>query len=444
MRSAPLPNVTCKAEGLFAMMQNDLKARINAANERAFKILLESRPVWVDVRPAIDVLPGMTPDTILHAGPPISWSRMCGPQQKGAINAALYENLAASEEEAIRLIGQGQIRLAPCHDYGAVGGMAGITTASMPMIVAEDRQHGAVGYSQLYQGPGVQELRWEDYGRASIEQWRWLQNVLGPALGAAIRSRGELDIRSIIARALQMGDECHNRNVAGSALLLRELAPALLQADLDQATAGASIRYLSRADQFFLCAGMAAAKATVNAARDIPYSTLVTTLARNGVDFGIKVSGLGDEWFTAPANQVEGLYFSSEWSDDDAVPDIGDSAIMETVGLGGFVQATAPALQQFVGGSFARAVQLTHEMAEITVGVNNEFQLPALDFAGAPLGIDMRKVVQTGITPVIDTAIAHKQGGVIGAGQTRAPLACFSAALQAFSHRYVTDREPQS
>lgn len=423
------------------MMHDALKSKINAANEQALQIFLESRPVWVDVRPALELLPGMTPETILHAGPPIAWERMCGPQQRGAINAALYENLAASEEEAVELIAQGAIKLAPCHDFGAVGGMAGITTASMPMIVAEDRVHGGVGYSQLYQGPGVQELRWEDYGKASIEQWRWLQNVLGPALGAAIRARGELDIRSIIARALQMGDECHNRNVAGSAILLRELAPWLLESGLQRAVVSESIHYLARADQFFLCAAMAGAKATANSAREIPYSTLVTTLSRNGVDFGVKVSGLGDAWFTAPANRVQGLYFSSEWSDDDAVLDIGDSAIMETVGLGGFVQATAPALQQFVGGSFARAVQLTREMGEITVGANNEFQLPNLDFAGAPTGIDIRKVVQTGIAPVIDTAIAHKQGGVIGAGQTRAPLGCFTAALQAFAQKYITERE---
>lgn len=423
------------------MTQTELKAKINAANERALQIFQESRPMWVDVRPALELLPGMTPNTILHAGPPIEWSRMCGPQQKGVINAALYESLASTPEEAVRLIAQGDITIAPCHDYGAVGGMAGITSPSMPLIVAEDKQHGGIGYSQLYQGPGVQELRWEDYGRASIEQWRWLQNVLGPALGTAIRTRGELDIRAIISRALQMSDECHNRNVAGSAILLRELAPGLLQSGLQPAMIRESLQYLAKADQFFLCAAMAGAKATVNSVGQISHSTIVTTLSRNGVDFGIKVSGLGDEWFTAPANFVEGLYFSSEWSDADAVPDIGDSAIMETIGLGGLVQATAPALQQFVGGSFARAVQLTREMAEITIGVHNEFQLPNLDFAGAPVAIDIRRVVQTGITPVINTAIAHKQGGVIGAGQTRAPMGCFTAALQAFSQKYIAIRQ---
>lgn len=398
--------------------------------------MLNSQPVWVDVRPAIEVLPNMTRHIILHAGPPIEWERMCGPQRKGVINGALYEGLAQTEDQAIRLIEQGEIRLAPCHDYGAVGGMAGITTASMPMVVVQNKTYGSAGYSQLYQGPGVQELRWEDYGQASINQWRWLENVLGPALGAAIRARGELDVKSIIARALQMGDECHNRNVAGSALLLREILPWLLKAGLDKGMLRESINYLAKADQFFLCLAMAAAKATVEPAKGIPYSTLVTTTSRNGVDFGLKVSALGEQWFMAPANPVEGLYFSSEWGPDDATPDIGDSAIMETVGLGGLVQATAPALQQFVGGSFSRAVQLTQEMREITIGAIEAYQLPNLDFAGAPVGIDIRKVVQTGITPIIDTAIAHKQGGVIGAGQVRAPMGCFKQALQAFAGKY--------
>lgn len=398
--------------------------------------MLNSQPVWVDVRPAIEVLPNMTRHIILHAGPPIEWERMCGPQRKGVINGALYEGLAQTEDQAIRLIEQGEIRLAPCHDYGAVGGMAGITTASMPMVVVQNKTYGSAGYSQLYQGPGVQELRWEDYGQASINQWRWLENVLGPALGAAIRARGELDVKSIIARALQMGDECHNRNVAGSALLLREILPWLLKAGLDKGMLRESINYLAKADQFFLCLAMAAAKATVEPAKGIPYSTLVTTTSRNGVDFGLKVSALGEQWFMAPANSVEGLYFSSEWGPDDATPDIGDSAIMETVGLGGLVQATAPALQQFVGGSFSRAVQLTQEMREITIGAIEAYQLPNLDFAGAPVGIDIRKVVQTGITPIIDTAIAHKQGGVIGAGQVRAPMGCFKQALQAFAGKY--------
>ena len=411
-------------------------SKIEAANGRALDVVLASRPVWVDVRPALDVLPGMSKSTVLHAGPPISWERMCGPQRLGAINAAIYEGLAETPAQAVRLIEEGQVRLGACHDCMAVGGMAGITSASMPMIVVRNEAFGTVGYSQLYQGPGIQELRWGDYDLGARKQWMWLQQILGPALGAAIRLRGGLEVKGLIARALQMGDECHNRNTAGSGLLLKEMLPWLLRAGLPLSMLQESARYLAEADQFFLCIAMAAAKATIEPAKRIPYSTIVTTLSRNGVEFGIKVSALGERWFTAPANKVKGLYFSSDWVDGDAVLDIGDSAIMETVGLGGHVQAAAPSLQQFVGGSFARAVELTHEMRQITTAVNQDYQIPNLDFEGAPVGIDLRKVVHTGITPIIDTAIAHQRGGVIGAGQVRAPLGCFSGALAAFDEAY--------
>lgn len=413
-----------------------LREKIEAANQEVLNRYLTSRPVWVDVKPALEVLPGMTGNTILHAGPAISWERMCGPQRRGVLGAVIYERLADSKEAALALVEAGQVKLAPCHEYGAVGGMAGITSASSPMVVVRDETHGNFGYSQLYQGPGAPLVNRDDYDRAAITQWRWLETVLGPVLQGAIRARGGLDVKHLTARALQMGDECHNRNSAGSALILTALMPALYKSCEDGARLREAVKYLTWADQFSLCVSMAAAKATADAAKGVEYSTLVTTLSRNGVDFGIKVSGLGEQWFVAPANKVDGLYFSSEWSDADAVPDMGDSAIMETVGLGGHVQAAAPALQQFVNGSFARGVALTREMGQITAGAMGDYQIPNLDFAGAPVGIDIRKVVQTGITPIIDTAIAHKKGGVIGAGQTRAPLDCFAAALRAFGERY--------
>ncbi len=398
--------------------------------------MLSCRAVWVDVKPALDVLPGMAENIILHAGPPIAWEKMCGPQRRGVIDAVIYEGLADTEKSAKILVDHGEIHIAPCHDYGAVGGMAGITSASTPMAVVRNEAGGKEGYSQLYQGPPGRLRSRDDYDKAAIAQWRWIETVLGPVLQAAIRERGGLDVGNLIAKALQMGDECHNRNSAGSALILLDLMPSMIKSCPGTSALGESIEYLSRAEQFSLCISMAAAKVTADAAKGVPYSTIVTAMSRNGVEFGIKVSGLDDQWFTAPANRVDGLYFSSEWSDKDAVPDIGDSAIMETVGLGGYVQAAAPALQQFVGGSMARAVDLTQEMRRITTGVIDAYQIPNLDFAAAPIGADIRKVVQTGITPVIDTAIAHKKGGVIGAGQTRAPLDCFNKALRAFSDQY--------
>jgi hypothetical protein len=413
-----------------------LREKIEQANRQALQVMQNSRPQWVDVRPALDVLPGMTKHTVLHAGPPIAWQQMCGPQRRSIIGALLYEELASNESAAEALLERGAITLAPCHDYRAVGGMAGITSASSPMVVVRDSVHGNEAYSQLFQGPGAPLVNRDDYDREAIKQWRWLERVLGPTLQAAIRERGGIDVKSITAKALQMGDECHNRNSAGSALLLAALLPSLYKTARDAEALSETVSYLCNAEQFSLCVSMAAAKASADAAKHIEYSTVVTTMARNGVDFGIKISALGELWFTAPANKIDGLYFSSEWSDADAVPDMGDSAIMETVGLGGHVQVAAPVLQQFVGGSFARALGLTQEMGQITVGTIVDYQLPNMDFAGAPVGIDIRKVVQTGITPIIDTAIAHKKGGVIGAGQTRAPLGCFSAALREFSQRY--------
>ena len=411
-----------------------LRARIEDANQAALQVFQRSRPVWFDVRPAIEALPGMTRDTILHAGPPIEWQRMCGPQRNGAISAALYEGLARDRAGAIAQIEAGTIRLAPCHEFGAVGGMAGITSASMPVAMVRDESNGTVGCSQLYQGPRGTLVDRDRYDREAARQWRWLADVLGPVLQTAVRSSGGIDVRAVIAKALQMGDECHNRNVAGSALLLREILPWMLEGYGNEPKLRGSLAYLVQAEQFSLCVSMAAAKAAADAAVGIPHSTIVTAMARNGVDFGIRIGGLGNAWFSAPANKVDGLLFSAQWDETDTVPDIGDSAIMETVGLGGYVQAAAPVLQQCVGGTFERAARLTDEMREITAGVAEDYRIPNLDFAPSPVATDIRQVVRTGIAPIIDTAIAHRKGGVIGAGQTRAPLGCFSDALRAFAN----------
>ncbi len=414
-----------------------LRNKIDSANETVLHRLQACRPVWFDVQPAITALPNMTKETILHAGPPIEWERMCTPQRNGIAYAAVFEGLATSPEEAAQAIQDHTINLAPCHEFGAVGGMAGITSASTPLAMVRCETSGAVGCSQLFQGPRGQLPSRDAYDRESTRQWRWLADVLGPVLQDAIRSKGGLDVRALTAKALQMGDECHNRNSAGSLLLLAELAPWLVQSKMDSSLVRDSLSYLATAEQFSLCISMAAGKAATEAAKDVPYSTVVTTFARNGVDFGIRVSGLGDQWFVAPANKVDGLLFSSEWNDEDVVLDMGDSAIMETVGLGGYVQAAAPALQQFVSGSFARAKRITEEMRKITNGTLEDYRIPNLDFSSAPAATDIRKVVRTGIEPVIDTAIAHKKGGVVGAGQTTAPIACFNQSLRAFSERYV-------
>jgi len=413
-----------------------LSERIEAANREALSRLASAKPVWVDVRPAIDVLPGMTKSTILHAGPPIAWENMCGPQKMGVVQAILHERLALTELEAESMIRAGEVVIAPCHEYKAVGGMAGITSASSPMAVVHDPVHDSYGYSQLFQGPASGLRNRDDYNREARKRWEWLENVFGPVMGEAIRRLGGLPVKPMIARALDMGDECHNRNSAGSNVILNALILALYDTGGGERLRQ-TLDYLKTNDQFSLCVSMAAAKAMAETVKDIPHSTVVSTMCRNGVDFGIKVGGLGDRWFTAPANRIEGLYFSSDWSDADAVPDIGDSCIMETIGVGGHAQAAAPVLQQFVGGSFARAASVVRNMQLITTGTIGEFKIANMDFMGAPAAIDIRKVVRNNITPVIDTAIAHRKGGVIGAGQTTAPFDCFAKALRAFSEKYV-------
>ena len=416
-----------------------LAETVEHANREAFSRLASAKPVWIDVRPAIEVLPGMTKSTVLHAGPPIAWDDMCGPQKMGVVQAILHEGLASTESEAEELIRADKVVIAPCHHYKAVGGMAGITSASSPLAVVHDPVHDSYGYSQLFQGPASGLQNRDDYNREARKRWTWLETVLCPVLGAAIRHLGGLPVKPILSRALEMGDECHNRNSAGSAMVLNAIVLAIYETCEDRDLRREAIDYLTGAEQFALCISMAAAKAMADSMAGIAHSTVVTAMCRNGVDFGIRVAGLGDQWFTAPANRIQGLYFSSEWSDADAVPDIGDSAIMETIGLGGHAQAAAPVLQQFVDGSFERAVSLVQNMQGITVDLLAEFKIPNMDFAGAPAGIDIRKVVQNDVTPVIDTAIAHRKGGVIGAGQTRAPSDCFAKALRAYNGQYLKE-----
>jgi hypothetical protein len=417
------------ARELEALWRDD----VDAANRTAIERLLRAHPVLVDVRPAIDVVPGMRRDLILHAGPPIEWSRMSGPLRGAVIGALLYEGMATTPEEAEALASSERVAFEPCHHHAAVGPMAGVTTVSMPVLVIENRTHGNRAYSTLNEGLGKM-LRYGAFAPEVIDRLRWFRDVLGPALGAAVREMGGIDLRALIAQALQMGDECHNRNRAASALLIKALAPALAGLDLPAAERTRILAFAGGNEHFFLNVGMAACKAACDAAHGVPGSSLVTAMARNGTDFGIRVSGLGDPWFTAPAETPVGLYFSG-FGPDEANPDIGDSAITETAGIGGFAMGGAPAIVQFVGGTPADALRYTQRMYEITVAESEAYRIPALEFRGTPTGIDVRLVVQTGILPQINTGIAHRRAGIgqIGAGLVKPPRACFEAALAALA-----------
>lgn len=415
----------------------DLKNRIAAANQQTVDVILRGQPVWVDVQPAIDALPGMTPNMILHSSPRIEWDRMCGAHQNGIIGAALFEGLASDHEDAIMRIQRGDIEYDTCHNHAAVGAGAGIVSASTPVIVIDNKSFGNRAFCPVSESGALQALKWGWYDEKVDSHLRWLSDVFSPVLQAGIRQMGGVDVRSIIAKAVQMGDECHNRSVAASHLFYKDLMPHLLRCDIEEQPLLQSVDFLSKSDHFFLHVTMASAKAILEPAKNIPHSCVVTAMARNGVEFGIQVSGLGEEWFCAPANPVEGLFFRAEWGPDDAALDLGDSSITEVIGLGGMIQATAPTVQQYVNGTLADAFRNTAEAREICVGVNHDFQIPNLDFAGAPVGIDIRRVVQTGITPILDTAITNKAGGLIGAGQARAPKACFEKALRAFLAKYA-------
>jgi hypothetical protein len=418
----------------------DIRKMIEQANQQALEVLLAGQPVWIDVQPALQVVPGMTENMVMHSGPAIGWERMCGPHRNGIVGAVIHERLADTAEEAVQLIEHGEIRIEPCHYHDSVGAGSGITSASTPMIVIENQAYNNRAYSGVFESGALQGIKWGNYDQKIAAHLRWQAEELAPVLRAVIRARGGLNVKSIIAKAVQMGDECHNRSIAATSLFFKEIAPYLIGSSDDREAVIRCTEFLASADHFFLHVIMAAAKALLEPTKGIAYSTMVTAMTRNGVEFGIQVSGLGDQWFIAPANMVEGLYFRSEWGPEDAAPDLGDSCITETIGLGGFIQATAPTVQQYVHGSLQQAFRNTAEMREICVGTNPEVQIPNLDFASGPVGIDIRKVVQTGIAPLLDTGISHREKGLIGAGQARAPLGCFEKALRAFSKQYLQAR----
>jgi Protein of unknown function (DUF1116) len=403
---------------------------VEAATQRAYQQYLQSQPMLIGIGSAGEELPGMEGRMLLHAGPPIDWGDMCGPMQGAIIGAILYEGWATSPEAAGRLAGSGKIALAPCHHHAAVGPMAGVISPSMPVWIIENADGGNRAYSNMNEGLG-KVLRFGANGKAVIDRLHWIATTLGPVLRAGLAKLGPVDMKPLIAQALHMGDECHNRNAAASSLFFKRFVPAALQTTLPQAQVQESLLFLAGNDHFFLNLSMATCKAMLDAAHGVKGSSLVTAMARNGVRFGIRLSGTGDAWFEADALPVDGLYFPG-YGPEDAANDLGDSAITETAGIGGFAMATAPAIVQFVGGTPNDAIANTMSMTYVTVGRNNAFTLPALNFSGTPAGIDARRVLDTNIMPIINTGIAHKEAGVgqIGAGITHAPVGCFAQAIK--------------
>lgn len=404
--------------------------RVEEANQIAMERYLNAQPALVDVMFAHEAIPAMAErKLILHSGPPISWENMCGPVKGAIVGAMLFEGWATSHEQAECLILAGDISLEPCHHYHAVGPMAGIISPSMPLWVIENKTNGQRAFSNFNEGLG-KVLRFGANNDEVLNRLSWMRDELAPALKAAVRQLGELELKPLMAQALHMGDEVHNRNAAATGLLIKRLLPALLGCKLPLENVQRVVAFITGNDHFFLNLSMAACKAMMDAAADVPFSSMVTVMARNGVNFGIRLSGTGDRWFQAPANAVEGLFFPG-YGVDDAAADLGDSAITETAGVGGFAMASSPAIVKFVGGTPADATNNSRRMQAITLGGNPAFTLPALNFAPTAAGIDARKVADRAILPVINTGIAHKHAGVgqIGAGITTAPMPCFVEAI---------------
>jgi hypothetical protein len=413
-----------------------VKRKIEEANKEAASRILKAKPTLVGVSTAGQVIPGMKKNMVLHAGPPVTWEKMCGPMRGAVIGGLILEGMAKNREEAEELAASGEVFFDPCHHHSSVGPMAGIITWSMPVWVLENKAFGNRAYCSLNEGLG-KVLRYGAFSDEVIARLRWMAEDLAPILREALRGHGEMDMKSLIAQALQMGDECHNRNRAATSLFIRQIAPHLVALDAGREKVADVLAFLNGNDHFFLNLSMPTCKCTVDPAANIDASSVIVTMARNGTEFGIRVSGLGDAWFTGPASMVDGLYLPG-FSAEDAAPDIGDSVITETAGIGGFAMAAAPAIVKFVGGTPRDAVHLTQQMYEITVTENDTYQVPFLDFRGTPTAIDLIKIVETGILPAINTGIAHKEPGIgmVGAGLVRPPESCFHKALEAFVERY--------
>ncbi|MBN2694380.1 DUF1116 domain-containing protein [bacterium] len=406
---------------------------VDKANKEATDIIASGSPFLTGMAQAFEVIPGMHKKLILHAGPPITWDRMCGPMKGAIIGALIYENLASNPEEAEKLASSGEIEYSPCHEHNSVGPMAGIISYSMPVFIVKNKTFGNETYCTQNEGLG-KVLRYGAFSEEVVNRLRWMETTLYPTLKKAVEFLGEIDLKALISQALHMGDEVHNRNRAGTSLFYRVIAPAIVRTSENREDAAKALEFIHGNDHFFLNLSMPASKAILDAARGIKNSSIVVVMARNGTDFGIQIAGDSKKWYTGKALVPDALFFPG-FTKNDANPDIGDSAITETAGLGGFAIAASPAIVQFVGGNASDALNYTMEMYEITASESRYFQIPSLNFRGTPTAIDIRKVVEKNITPFIDTGVAHKEPGVgqVGAGVLRAPSEPFQKGYVGFA-----------
>jgi len=411
--------------------------QINRANKIAVERLTSVQPVLTDIDTALDVIPGMTPHTILHSGPPIAWNRMCDPMKRAVKGALILEGLAKDDMSAERVMKTKKITLSPNHHHGSVGPMTGIISASMPVIVTKDLTYGNNSYSTINEGGG--KVLWFGVAeKETINKLRFIRDEFAPVMKKVIKKTGGIPIWSVLAQGIQMGDECHNRHAASTNIFLKSIIEPLFSLNISKAQAFKVYRFIAGNSHFFLNITMTACKLAMVAASDIENSTIVTAMSRNGTDFGIRVSGLGDKWFIAPSPLLLDALYNPGYGLNDGAPDIGDSSIIETMGLGGFAIAAAPSMASFAGGGFQESINITRQMGLITTTKNSKFGIPSLDFEGTPTGIDIRKVTETEILPSLNSAVVHRSTGAgqIGAGIVHAPYECFRNAVMAFSDEY--------
>jgi hypothetical protein len=421
---------------------------IDSANREVIDRIVRSQPKVVDVAPAREAI-GLPPYTVLHAGPPISWERMCGPQKRGVLGAILFEGWASDLQAAEELVKSGRVTFGPSHEYDAVGPMTGIVSPSMPLLVVRNETFGNYGFSTFNEGRG--NVLWFGVcNEGTLERLRWIRDTLGPAVKATIQRTGPIDVFDVDAQGLQMGDECHARSAACTATLIKTMAIGMLEADLDSRTIASVIRFMGDNSHFFLNFTMAAVKATMDAAHGVPYSTIVTAISRNGEDCMVRVGGLGNRWTVAPVVKMDEALYYTGFSVADAAGDIGDSAIIETCGLGGMAIPAAPSMAVFVGGSLSDEVAAVRELRDITISSHPKFTLPTMGFERTPLGIDARRVVETRTTPFITTGVLHETSataGQIGTGVAHIPVETFDQALVALAREWglpTTLTEPTS
>jgi hypothetical protein len=401
--------------------------RVDAANREAVARIEGARPQAVTVAPAGDAIPGFGGRMLLHSGPSIEWERVCDPQRRAMTAACVFEGWAADRAAATALIESGNVVLASGNEHGHVGPMTGICSPSMPVWVVEDEDAGTRAFATLNEGPG--NTLWFGVGDdESVDRLRFFRRDAGPFLARLLEEEGPIDVFALAAQGVQMGDELHMRSQATGNLLLRSLVGGFA------ALGGEDVaRFIAGNHHFFLTLTMAAAKCALLAAEGVEGSTVVSVMSRNGTEMGVQLAGLPGQWFLAPAAPVQDALLREGFDEGDAALDIGDSAVIECVGLGGMAIAGSPAVAQFFGGGAADAVARTRLMAEICVGRSERFTIPALDFAGSPVGIDARLVVELGVTPQITTGVLHASEGAgqIGAGVAHQPLEPFADAIGA-------------